>query len=284
VPAVPDDQIQYVPDEPYALAEDDHNQLLYVGHLAGGQVSLIDLGDGTRTDKPNLLQTYGNMISPDAAGNRGITSMTIRDDQDRGKCPSNVYFSSRYRPVIDAFVLFTLSGEQSCAPMGDNSDRNIALAPRGDVITTGLSGAETRGVEFVDGGRAFVLQRTPPALVAIDTTATPIPYASIEVCQGPTSLAQQKNGVDGPALFVTCFDSGQVYVIDPMIPRVKAVATIGHGPIATIFDPTDNTRAYVVGFGDNNLSVLNIDTRDPLAYHVMQRIGYPSSVPREVGP
>ena len=43
--------------------------------------------------------------------------------------------------------------------------------------------------------------------------------------------------------------------------------------------PTGN-RAYVVGFGSNNVSVVDLDPTSATRYHVIQRIGFPSAVPR----
>jgi hypothetical protein len=50
---------------------------------------------------------------------------------------------------------------------------------------------------------------------------------------------------------------------------VFSTSPINHKPIA-----------YVVGFGDNNISVVDLDPTSPTEYHVIQRIGFPSTVPR----
>jgi hypothetical protein len=48
--------------------------------------------------------------------------------------------------------------------------------------------------------------------------------------------------------------------------------------------PADSTRAYVVGFNANNEAVIDLDPLSPTQYRVVQRIGFPSPTPREVGP
>ncbi len=90
-------------------------------------------------------------------------------------------------------------------------------------------------------------------------------------------------------MFVTCFDAGEVYVIDPWTPRVRTVIPIGRGPVATVLPPagaapSEATRAYVVGFGANNVAVVDLDPNSRTQYRVIQRIGFPSPTPREVGP
>jgi hypothetical protein len=296
---IPDDQVLRLPDEPYALAVDDGLELLYVGHLRGGSVSLINLGSGIGEKAPELLNVYPGLVPPDANGSQGVTSLTIRE---KTGCSGPVYVSSRYSPVVGSFVIAGLDNS-SCNPGNPNGppgDRSIAIVGTGQIMSTGLSGAETRGIEFVSAGqdaagqplgadRAFILQRTPPALVAIDV-ATQVPFATIEVCQSPTNLVKQTDAAGRTvALFVTCFDAGEVYVIDPWTPRVRTVIPIGRGPVATVLPPagaapSEATRAYVVGFGANNVAVVDLDPNSRTQYRVIQRIGFPSPTPREVGP
>jgi DNA-binding beta-propeller fold protein YncE len=92
------------------------------------------------------------------------------------------------------------------------------------------------------------------------------------------------------SLFVTCYDAGEVYVIDPWVPRVRNVIPVGRGPIATVLppsdvsDPDDAYRAYVVGFGGNNVMVVDLNPSSVNRYRVIQRIGFSSPTPRQVGP
>jgi DNA-binding beta-propeller fold protein YncE len=111
----------------------------------------------------------------------------------------------------------------------------------------------------------------------------------MEICQGPTHLAQPTDGQGNPLfgvpmLFITCFDSGELYVVDPSVPQIRSIIPVGREPINTVFDPNDPTRAYVMGFGANNVSVVDLDPLSPTHDRVIQRIGFPSPVPREVGP
>src|SRR6185295_18299373 len=53
-PVDPSAPLVPLPDEPYAMAVDDESNLLYVGHLRGGSVSLIELGQGGVETKPEL--------------------------------------------------------------------------------------------------------------------------------------------------------------------------------------------------------------------------------------
>jgi len=152
----------------------------------------------------------------------------------------------------------------------------------GEGYGTTLTGSETRGIQFIksttstgnEQEHVFVLQRNPPAVVDFYQGN---PNQFLEVCQSPTFM--QKNAA-GDRLFVNCFDTGEIYVIDPFTPRVERVFTVGRGPAGLVFPDNDPAVAYVVGFGDNNISVVDIAPGSPSQYHVIQRIGFPSSVPR----
>jgi DNA-binding beta-propeller fold protein YncE len=298
-----DDQLQRLrlQDEPYALAVDDVLGLLYVGHLRGGGVSLIVLGDRNDPGAPNLTgPTYLGLLPPDVNGSQGVTSLTIKA---KG-CTGAIYAASRFNPVVSSFVVY---GLEDCGVAADPA-RNLAIVGTGQVLSTGLPGSETRGFEFAakkspesaaclpgavpdpdcTPDRAFILQRTPPALVAIDM-ATLAPFAVMEVCQSPTNLEQQRDS-DGRtvALYVTCFDAGEIYIVDPWVPRVRTIIPVGRGPIATVFPPQEAlvnggpARAYVVGFGANNIAVVDLDPQSPTRDRVIQRIGFSSATPREV--
>lgn len=288
-PAIPDDQVLRLPEEPYALTVDEQARLLYVGHLRGGSLSLIDLGRGN--DKlPELVQIYTGLIPADGAGFSGITSITLKNPS----CFGNVYATSRFRPLVGGFTVYGLTG--ACGAGADVGDRSIAVVGTGELLSTGIGGTETRGIEFIrplrgaDPVGAFILQRTPPALVGLNTQ-TQIPYKVLEVCQGPTNLVQQTDATGRTQLlFVTCFDAGELYVIDPWIPRVVAVTPVGRGPVATVLPPENADpsapaaqRAYVVGFGANNVAVVDLDPTSRTAFRVIHRIGFPSATPREVG-
>jgi len=49
--------------------------------------------------------------------------------------------------------------------------------------------------------------------------------------------------------------------------------------LSTVFDSTREV-AYVVGFGDNNISVIDLRPGSTTEYHVVQRMGFPRVTPR----
>jgi hypothetical protein len=272
------------PNEPYALAVDDTQGLLFVGHLTGdtshsytGGYSLFDIapqGDIPAIPPPVFISPFPSPFPANASGLVGITTL-----KQANPTSSVVYATSRYLSQVEG-----LSTLGAC-PIPGLRKRDVVGAPNGELYDTRLIGAETRGIEFVSPDpsnsnaplRPFVLQRTPPALVMFDGT---LAVSALETCQGPTFLYKSDAGI-GDRLFVNCFDTGEVYVFDPTVPRLEATFTVGRGPAGMIFPKVAYPQvAYVIDFGDNDISVVDLQPGSPTEYHVIQRIGFPSEVPR----
>jgi len=287
-----------LPDEPYALAIDspapvpdpdpnksfaDNQPLLFVGHLRGGFLSAIDV-----TETPTLLGSFGTIFPGDVNGSLGVTSLTVVTS---GVNTGHIFATSRFLPRAGAFIPISSSGSK----VNPVRDPHTFLANAGDVFASPLAGAEARGIQVIPGiNRTYLLQRTPPALVGFDTlggqnVATDV----VEMCQGPTFLymsppyrpsviATGATDTDtDKRLFVSCFEAGEVYVVDPYVPQIISIIEVGRGPAGLTFsnEQPAPSYAYVVGFGANNVSVIDLRPGGT-QYHVIQRIGFPSPVPR----
>jgi hypothetical protein len=290
--------VPVLPDEPYALAIDspapvpdpdpaksfaDQQPLFFVGHLRGGFLSAIDV-----TATPTLLGSFGTIFPGDVNGSLGVTSLTVTTS---GVNTGHIFATSRFLPRAGAFIPISSSGRN----VNPYPDPTVFLANAGDGFVSPLAGSEIRGIQVIPGiNRTYLLQRTPPALVGFDTlggqnVATDV----VEMCQGPTFLhmsppyrpsiiATGATDTDtDKRLFVSCFEAGEVYVVDPYVPQIISIIEVGRGPAGLAFSDEQPapSYAYVVGFGANNVSVIDLRPGDT-QYHVIQRIGFPSPVPR----
>jgi hypothetical protein len=288
-----------LPEEPYALAVDDAQELLYVGHLRNGYLSSVNLATST----PKLIGPFPGIFPVDINGSAGVTSLTLTA---QGINSGRVYAASRFVPRAGAFAPISFGptadpNQPSLTPIqieaakaDDNKDSFLTNA--GDVFVSPLPGSEIRGIQVIpEMHRTFLLQRTPPVLLGFDTTNPGNNVAAdiLEMCNGPTFLDVNPPYVPGDTrgnkmLFVTCFEAGEVYVVDPYVPQLVAIIEVGRGPSGLAFSPPAappaapdaGARAYVVGFGSNNVSVIDLDSNSPTQYHVIQRIGFPNPVPR----
>jgi hypothetical protein len=274
-----------LPDEPYALMLDEHAGLLFIGHLTGnamrafsGGFSLFDIGPRIAGDQgdsltplpaPRFIAPFPSPFPPTNVGAVGITALDVRPDA----WGWTVYASSRFVPQVAG-----LATTATC-PLEGLETREIAAFPNGAVYTSPVGGTETRGVEIIDGRHTFVLQRSPPSLIEF---LDGVPTAVLETCSSPTFLdrfdVDETDGI-GPQLFVTCFTDGEVYVFDPSVPRLVKSIPVGRGPAGLVLDKMRKVL-YVVGFGDNNISVVDLRPGEPTEYRVIQRIGFPRTTPR----
>jgi DNA-binding beta-propeller fold protein YncE len=272
-----------------------------VGHLFSG-VSSIDLGcadaRGVRADRPFLSRVNGRVFPglPE-----GVTSLTLGQPGD----PTAPLFASGHdysgQEIAAAITpLYLRSTDAASGAAGSLACPAPPTPPtgagkRGFELVDGLpfyssafypNGSDIRGLVLSpDGKRMYALHRnsgrsSPAAVVSIDRTpderGRPRNRAidSVEVCGGGTQLSWHDSG-RGPRLFVVCSESGQVYVVDPELMIVSAVINAGRGPNAMAFSAADPTVAFLTGFTDNNVSVIDLRPGAVTEYHVVQRLGFP---------
>jgi hypothetical protein len=277
-----------LPDEPYALALDPGVGLLYVGHLSGdpthpgtGGISLFDLTETSPDVGPSYLGPSGPIFGTNSSGLYGITSLTPR----RNGNSFDVFATSRYLPQTTGVRTTSF-----CPLANGQTATNVVVIGSGGSFNPNIGGSEIRGIQFppvATGQEAFVLQRSPPALVGF---VGGNPTSILETCGSPTFLYRHNPGHAGERLFVNCSTDGQIWVFDPAVPRLTAIVNVGRSPAGIVFAPTAEdddaagahygTVAYVVGFGDNNISVVDLSPGSDTEYRVVQRLGFPRVSPR----
>jgi hypothetical protein len=272
-------------EEPYAFALDEQLRILYVGHLFSG-VSTLDLC--SQDSRPVLGGVNTQIFSTLAEGD---TALTISQPGD----PLAPIFATSHSLTSGGFAeirpLFLRAGARlmDCPASGSRQKNELELVPGVPFFSSAFfpSGRDIRGlVESPDGKTLFLLHRNtgtrdnPAALVAVDRTpdrtGEPVNRAidAVEICGGATQLSWHDTG-RGPRLFVVCFESGQVYVVDPNLLIVSAIINAGRGPTTLAFSPTDPTVAYLSGFSDNNISIIDLAPGSATEYQVVQHIGFP---------
>ena len=281
-----------LPEEPHSLALDQELGILYVSHLTitvnrqivGGGVSTIDINGLLDPQAPNVINSIARVVFPGSTA-QGVTALTL----DNPGNPSGVLYAvARTSPDVTGLVLQCQAPGQYC----DSPVRDLSLVPAEQINSSVFlpSGNDVRGFLLSpDGHQAYVLHRnTPESTASTDPAALVVldrrldqngepantPSAVLEVCSGATQMQFHDAG-RGSLLFITCFEGGQIYVVDPQAPRVEAIIEAGHGPTALTFSPTDPTIAFVAGYADNDVSVIDLAPGSPTEYMVVQRLGFP---------
>jgi hypothetical protein len=294
-----------LPEEPHSLTLDENLGILYVGHLAvtvratsqGGGISTIDARALVKASTPNVINQVSRTVFPTSLV-QGVTAVTLppeRDPNDLNSPPQDpnvpadpaVFAVARYGADITGMVLLC----QSEQPNGcDTTDpRDLTLVPSEQIKSTAFwpTGSDIRGFlpSPSDRNKGYVLHRNTPessgsanpeALVVLDRRTNQA-SSILEICSGATTMQFHNTG-RGDLLFITCYEGGQVYVVDPEALLVKAIIEAGHGPNALTFSPTDRTVAYAADYADNNVAVIDLKPGSPTEYKVVQRIGFPHTV------
>jgi len=258
-----------IPDEPFQVFVDSVNGFAAVTHLTSGAVTLVDSpADGT----PRLTDNITGLFSADSNGARGAAGIAGRSPNGPGA--DILYVTSR---TEDRVQMLTVS------PGGPNGNGAFFIPSNffflDGVGSTNGSSSDTRYAQFDAGGdRLYMVNRRPPSLQVYDTSldATGFPQnrflAATDLCREASNMAVADVG-DGTRAFVTCFQDGEVYVIDPdPNPEVEAIVTVGRGPFGIAVSPA-RKKLYVTNFLEDTIAVIELDPESALRYQVILRIG-----------
>jgi YVTN family beta-propeller protein len=282
-----------LPEEPHVLQLDDAHGILYAGHLTvtanaqvqGGGVSTVDVCDPQAASSVRFAGLARTTFLP-ASLSQAVAALSPgpRASATTSLSPA-VYATARYSAAISGLVLRD-SSQAACT----GAERDLTLVPAEAFYSPAFlpRGADIRGILFAaDGSRAYVLHRNdavspanPPALAVVDRTVRTdgsvanTPLAVLEVCNGPTAMLMRDVG-RGERIYVTCYDDGQIYVVDPVTLVITAIIDVGAGPTSFVFSHVDPGIAYVASFANSHLSVIDFRPGSLTENHVILRIGLP---------
>jgi DNA-binding beta-propeller fold protein YncE len=285
-----------LPEEPHALHLDDSFKILYAGHLTviangqvqGGGVSTVDVCDPQSESSVRFAGLARTTFLP-ASLSQAVAALSQSAPADPATPASpTVYATARYSAAISGMVLRDPS-QAGCT--GRERDLTMVTAEAFYSPAFLPRGADIRGILFsADGSRAYVLHRNdadsaanPPAIAVLDRTplddgtVSNTPLAVLEVCNGPTAMQMYPTGQGERRgrIYVTCYDDGQILVVDPDTLTIAAVIDAGAGPTSLVFSQVDPGFAYVASYVNSHLSVIDLRPGSPTENHVILRIGLP---------
>jgi DNA-binding beta-propeller fold protein YncE len=256
-----------LPDEPFNVFADSSGEFAVVTHLTTGSVTLINSPKG---GSASVADVVGGVFAADQlTGLRGSTGVAGRPS------PSGdiIYVGSRSEDRIQTFTVgrpqnhvdpFLIPGNFFFLDLvGGNS---------------GLS-SDTRGMTFSpNGDRMFLVNRRPPSLQIYDTATTETGFpanagiGATDICRQASTLAALDTG-DGVRVYVTCFQDGQLYIVDPRgQSSVEDILIVGRGPYSVVAAQTKK-KVYVTNFLEDTISVIDVAPGSPMRNRVVLRIG-----------
>lgn len=260
-----DEDLPEVPDEPYAVYVDSVSEYAMVTHLSSGTVTLVD---SPIAGTPLLADAISGLFSGDGT-DRGATGIAGR----LAGAGNIVYAQSR---TEDRIQMLTVARQDGEPPF---------LVPSNYFFLNGVGGSggassDSRGVVFdASGDRAYMINRLPPSLMVYDTSidatsGTPRNrlLAASDVCR-EASAVTLANGGGGDRAYVTCFTTGELYIVDPRgASAVEAVTTVGRAPFGVVA-AASRQLLFVSTFLDDSIAVVDIDPTSPTLNRVVLRIG-----------
>jgi DNA-binding beta-propeller fold protein YncE len=266
---VHDDVDLPIREEPFSVFADTAGQFAIVTHLTTGAITLIDsprTGNATISD-----MVEGVFLADQNTGARGATGVVGRNplaDNDI------IYVGSRAEDrVATLTVARPVNGTPPYFLVGDF----FFL----DVGNTSGGSKDTRGMAFSQGGdRLYLANRRPPSLQIFDTSigieGAPANAALgvVDICRQASTVAVADTGL-GDRVYVSCFQDGQVYIIDPSgAPHTEDIIIVGRGPYATVA-AKGRKKLYVTNFLEDTIAVVDIAPDSPTRNRVVLRIGIP---------
>ncbi len=263
-----DDSLLGIPEEPYnVFAGDD---FAMVTHLTTGAVTLVDSPVGS--DNVVVTDVLTNIFGADTNGIRGATG--IAGSPNTGI----IYVASRTEDRIQTFTV----GRPA------NGKEPFLLPGKWfflDAVGTFAGGSnDTRGLTFSpDGKRLYLVNRRPATLQVIDTDISPTgvpkdePLGATDICRQGSTVTISGTGDDERA-YVSCFQDGQVYVVNPTSGVfVEDIILSGRGPYAVTAARSRN-KLFVTNFLEDTIAVIDIAPSSPTRNRVVLRIGIPRSL------
>jgi hypothetical protein len=267
-----------ISEEPFGIFADAANGFAMVTHLNDAAVTLVH---APREGGLQITDTIRNVFAADASGFPGATGVAGRTPNGAGNI---VYVGSRTENRIQTFTVER--------PVNDPAP---FLLPSSFFVLDGVgsgggvgSSSDTRGMQFSsDGQRLFVVNRRPPSLQIIDTSLGPSGVPR-NVTTGATDLCRQASTVtvldldgelgDDERAYVTCFQDGELYVIDPRgQARVEDIITVGRGPYS-VAAARDLKKVFVSNFLEDTIAVIDVDPLSANRNRVVLRIGEPRTL------
>jgi YVTN family beta-propeller protein len=258
--------------EPFYVLVDNAREHVFVSHLTSGFVTLVSAPlDGT---VPYIADLQGGFFQGTVSNSFGATGMAADAN-------GIVYVASRSEGRI-ARVRAAVGSE---IVDDDGVGDELLVRVPDFLFIDGLNPGdanEVRSIAFSGDGRSlYVMNRSSPQLLVYDVTPTPTGAPShqllrrVEICGQAASLAVARMAPDQPErVYIPCFSTGQVWVIDPLRGTLDAIIESGRGPNAAVASPSHG-KVYVTNYAEDTISVIDTEPGSATENFVVLKLGVP---------
>ncbi len=272
-----DHVLQLSGSDPYSLqveTVDATHLRVYAGDLAGGTVDGVD-------------------IDLDASGDRRLTLPLQIDSELRRASGLSLMpaagAASEYLLIAGQFQPESSDGRPAGAYLriydtALGANQQLGAVP----LISANKAIDARAVAISpDGSTAYVAQRTPSSVAAIDLRpgAGGLPAFRAVTVQSvglkPVALAVDADAAGGPQVLVVCFTERSLYALDGRTLQVRSVlADLGGSPADLALDPVTG-RALITLFDRDSVAVVALDRPGHPGLERVALIGTPRPEPEE---
>jgi DNA-binding beta-propeller fold protein YncE len=256
-----------IPEEPFGVYASSGGEYAMVTHLTTGAVTLLD---SPKQGRATVADVIAGVFEPDPlTGLRGATGVVASSRNEIA------YVGSRSEDRIQMFTVGRpINGARPYLLQGNHFFLDSVGA------ASGFSN-DTRGMAFSkDGLRLYLVNRKPPSLQIYDTSDNDAgfprnePIGAADMCRQASTLTVSGTG-DDERVFVSCFQDGTVYVIDPRgLPTTEDIITVGRGPYQVVA-ANSGKKVYVTNFLEDTVVVIDTEPGSRTRNRVVLRIGTP---------
>jgi hypothetical protein len=292
------------PTQPRCAADDDGNQLI-CGTDAGDEVCVVAQGDDRRRFPMAMVHQAGVLalanVAADFQGGFGLAQRPC--DVASNNAPSStldctrplVYASMRWQPQVRTVTairhgLDICSDPEAFASLDADLKSGYCDAQIEPVRGLSVGELSTANVQLGvgrpiladvgfsrSGNELYVVQSNPGGLLRVDTSigadgdTRDVPAGQVEVCAQPTSFAIYDDGGSQFGL-VTCYRSGEVFIVDLASFTVVGLSRTGIGPDALAVDLAREV-VYVANTLDATITVIDMSRARSTRFNQIARIG-----------
>ncbi|MBC7975555.1 MAG: hypothetical protein H7138_11285 [Myxococcales bacterium] len=284
-----DPDLDAIPEEPFGVFADGPSGVAMVTHLSTGAVSLIAApppgGDGPANVR--VVDVRSGFFNLDANNTVGATSIVGRPSGPGATDPRDlIYVGSRTDRRVQTFTVGTLPlPDPDVAPVATEPayllpSNYFLLTEVGNVVG---SSTDTRGMQFSPDGTLYLVNRQPPSLQLYDTTLGPTGFpknvgiGGTDICRQASTVAVFNNG-DGERAYVSCFQDGQLYVIDRReLDQPEDILLVGRGPYSVVGAGSVGNQQllFVSNFLEDTIAVVDVTPGSATYNRVVLRMGKP---------
>ena len=284
--------------------------LAYISHQGAADLTLmaldgLDVGGDGRPAIVHQAEIMTYTPNPAALSVQGGFGLAQRPcDVESGNAPDStlgctrplVYSAVRWMTALQAFTAVDHQPlpdtDQKCVGPDELGTVGGIICEfqieRGDRID--LTGLSTAGVNISPsrpvladigftrtGNELYVVQTNPGGLLRVDTSLgvdndpLNVDVGQVEVCAQPTSFVIYDDG-DNEYGIVTCYRSGEVFIVDLAALTVVGLSRAGIGPDAVIVD-TAREVIYVGNSLDATISIIDMSRTRATRFTEIGRIG-----------